>query len=251
MTMLKPARQKAAYAKIGLYGEAGSGKTFTAALFAIGLHQHLGLDKPIGMFDTEPAAGFIKPLFDTAGIEFLVYDESRALSDLMKFMDEAEETCSITLVDSITHVWRDAQESYLKKVNERLRQQNRRPIYQLEFHHWRPIKAAWGLFTDRFMSSHMHVMVCGRAGTIYSYQDRDDGTGKRELIQEGTRMATEKEMGYEPSLLIEMLKKLEDHRIVNTAIIEKDRSDRLNGHACGVCASPEARTPFQIISFFS
>ncbi len=229
MSMLEPARQKAAFAKIGIYGEAGSGKTYTAAKFAIGLHQYAQLKKPIGMFDTEPAAGYIIPLFEEAGIEFLVYDKSRALADLMNFMDEAEEACSIVIVDSITHVWRDAQESYLKKVNRRLRDQNRQPIYQLEFHHWRPIKAAWGTFTDRFLSSKLHMIVCGRAGTIYSYQDKDDGSGKKELIQMGTKMAVEKEMGYEPSLLIEMVKNRDGGKIINTALVEKDRSDNMNG----------------------
>ncbi len=231
MGMLKPARQKVAYAKIGLYGEAGSGKTYTAAKFAIGLHQHAQLDKPIAMFDTEPAAGYIIPLFEEAGIPFLVFDESRALKDLMVFMDEAEETCSIAIVDSITHVWRDAQESYLRKVNAKLREQGRRPIYQLEFHHWRPIKAAWAEFTDRFLSSRLHMIVCGRAGSIYSYQDKDDGSGKKELIQLGTKMAVEKEMGYEPSLLIEMVKQRDGGKIINTALVEKDRSDNLNGAA--------------------
>lgn len=230
MSMLKKAAQRAAYAKIGIYGEAGSGKTYTAAQFAIGLHQYAKLDKPIGMFDTEPAAGYIIPLFEEAGIDFLVYDESRALQDLMAFMDEAEEACSVVIVDSITHVWRDTQESYLKKINQRRRDNRQRPIYQLEFHHWRPIKAAWAEFTDRFLASKLHMIVCGRAGSIYSYQDKDDGTGKKELIQEGTRMATEKEMGYEPSLLVEMVKKHEDGRIVNVALVEKDRSDKLNGH---------------------
>lgn len=230
MSMLKPATQRAAYAKIGLYGEAGAGKTHTAAKFAVGLHKYAKLTKPVGMFDTEPAAGYIMPLFEKAGIEFLVYDESRALIDLQAFVDEAERECSIVIVDSITHVWRDATDSYLRKVNVRLREQNRKAIYQLEFHHWRPIKAAWASFTDRFLSSHLHMIVCGRAGSIYTYQDRDDGSGKKELIQEGTRMATEKEMGYEPSLLIEMLKVRDGGRIINTALVEKDRADKLNGH---------------------
>lgn len=229
MTMLKKAENKMAYAKVGLYGMAGSGKTYTAAKVAIGLHQFAGLTKPIGMFDTEPAASFIKPLFDAAGIEFLVYDESRALRDLMAFMDEAEETCSIVIVDSITHVWRDAQESYLAKLNAGRKRENKKPIFSLEFHHWRPIKAAWAAFTDRFLSSKLHVIVCGRAGSIYEYQEKDDGSGKKELITTGTRMATEKELGYEPSLLIEMIADRDDGKLVNAAVVQKDRADKLNG----------------------
>lgn len=228
MSMLKKATNRVAFAKVGIYGEAGSGKTRTAAEIAIGLHQAAKLEKPVGMFDTEPAASYIIPLFEKAGIEFLVFDESRALKDLMSFTDEAEQECSIVISDSITHVWRDAQDSYLKKQNERRRKQNKPPIYQLEFHHWKPIKAAWAEFTDRFLSSKVHYIVCGRAGSIYEYQKNEE-SGKMELITTGTKMATEKELGYEPSLLIEMVKHREGGRIINRALVEKDRTDTLNG----------------------
>lgn len=229
MGMLKPAKNKMAYSKVGIYGTAGSGKTRTATEIAIGLHKAIGSTKPIAAFDTEPAFSFVLPLFEQAGIELLVADESRALSDLMLFMDEAEQTCDIVIIDSITHVWRDAQESYLRRMNETRKRYNKKPLAALEFQHWRPIKAAWAEFTDRFLSSKMHVIVCGRAGQVYEYQDKDDGSGKKELISTGTRMATEKELGYEPSLLIEMIADRRDGHIVNTAVIQKDRADRLNG----------------------
>lgn len=227
--MLKIAKNRMAYAKIGIYGTAGSGKTRTAAEIAIGLSKAIGSKKPIAAFDTEPAFGFVLPLFNAAGIELLVEDDSRALIDLMSFMDEAEKQCDIVIIDSITHVWRDAQDSYLARLNKTRAAQHKKPMYALEFQHWKPIKAAWAAFTDRFLSSKMHVIVCGRAGTVYEYQDKDDGTGKKELISVGTRMATEKELGYEPSLLIEMISDRRDGKMVNVALIQKDRSDALNG----------------------
>lgn len=230
MGMLKPAANRMAFAKVGLYGTAGSGKTRTATEIAIGLHKAIGSTKPIAAFDTEPAFSFVLPIYQKAGIELLVADESRALVDLMKFMDEAEKVSDVVIIDSITHVWRDAQDSYLKRMNDSRKRQGKKPLFALEFHHWKPIKAAWAEFTDRFLSSKMHVIVCGRAGQIYEYQDKDDGSGKKELISTGTRMATEKELGYEPSLLIEMLADRQDGRIRNVALIQKDRSDTLNGH---------------------
>lgn len=229
MKLLKPAANRMAYAKVGFYGSAGSGKTRTATEVAIGLHKAIGSTKPIAAFDTEPAFGFVLPFFEKAGIELLVADESRALKDLMDFMDEAEKHCDIAIIDSITHVWRDAQDSYLNRVNESRRRNGRKALAALEFQHWRPIKAAWAEFTDRFLSSKMHVIVCGRAGTIYEYQDKDDGTGKKELISTGTRMATEKELGYEPSLLVEMVTDREQGRTINVAVVQKDRSDTING----------------------
>lgn len=229
MGILKPATNKMAYGKVGLYGTAGSGKTRTATELAIGLHKAIGSKKPIAAFDTEPAFSFVLPIFQKNGIELLIADESRALIDLMEFMDEAEKTCDIAIIDSITHVWRDAQESYLSKLNKFRKSQGKKTLLALEFQHWRPIKASWAEFTDKFLSSKMHVIVCGRAGNVYEYQDKDDGSGKKELISTGTRMATEKELGYEPSLLIEMIADREDGRIINTAVVQKDRSDALNG----------------------
>jgi hypothetical protein len=227
MSMLKEATNKMAYAKVGLYGTAGSGKTRTATEIAIGLHKAIGSTKPVVAFDTEPAMSFVLPLFQKAGIGLLIADESRALSDLMKFMDEAEKVSDIAIIDSITHVWRDAQESYLNRLNAKRKEIRKPPLMALEFQHWRPIKAAWAEFTDRFLSSKLHVIVCGRAGSVYEYQD--NGNGKKELITVGTRMATEKELGYEPSLLVEMITDREAGRLVNVAVVQKDRSDSLNG----------------------
>lgn len=228
MKFLKKATNKMAYAKIGFYGQAGSGKTYTAAQVAIGLHKFANLNKPIAMFDTEPAASFIKPYFDQAGIDFYVFDESRALIDLMGFMDEAEQACSIVIIDSITHIWRELQQAHLKKINETRKQQRKPPIFRLEFHHWGAIKEKFGKFTDRYLSSKMHAIVCGRAGSIYEYQENEE-TGKKELITTGTKMASEKEMGYEPSLLVELSNPVINGTLTNRGFVEKDRANLLNG----------------------
>lgn len=218
-----------AYGKIGIYGDAGSGKTRTAAEIAIGLHKFIKSKKPVAMFDTEPGAHFIKPLFDKAGIKLVVYNKSRAFVDLVGWYKEASQFSEILLTDSITHVWRELQAAYLAKINEN-RPGYKSKITRLEFQHWGPIKEEWGTFTDMFVRSKVHAIVCGRAGSIYEYQENDKG--KKELITTGTKMATEKELGYEPSLLIEMVK---DHRkegatrIVNMCIVEKDRADMFNG----------------------
>lgn len=236
MGILKPATNKMAYGKVGIYGGAGAGKTFTACLIAIGLHKKSGSKKPIAVFDTEPAFSFVLPLFRKGhpatcleeDIDVLIVDDNRSLSGLLEFMQEAETVCDIAIIDSITHVWRDAQESYITKINRFLASKKKRPISQLEFHHWRPIKAAWGEFTDKYLSCKMHVVLCGRAGNVYMYQKNEE-TGKQELVTDGTRMATEKELGHEPSLLLEMVEKHVQGEHVNVACIIKDRSDTING----------------------
>jgi len=233
MSMLKPAENKASYAKVGLYGRAGSGKTRTAAEFAIGLYKKIGGTRGVAMFDTEGGSSYIKPMFDAAGVPFFVFDESRSLKDLLSFWEEAEKSVDVIIVDSVTHIWRDVQKSYLDKLNATRAQKGRSKILKLEFHHWGPIKEAWARFTDQFMRSKVHAIVCGRAGEIYEYQQNAE-SGKMELITVGTKMATEKEMGYEPSLLIEMEHVIDDaskQKIINTAFVVKDRWDIYNGQA--------------------
>lgn len=224
MSMLLEPDNNMAYAKIGLYGRAGAGKTYTAAQVAIGLYKYAKCDKPIAMFDTEPAWVFIKKYFVEAGIKFVVYDKSRALADVMRFMEEAEQKCSIIIIDSVTHIWRDCCDSYLKKLN----QGRSKKISRLEFHHWNPIKSAFGQFTDKYLTCKAHTIICGRAGDIYEYQQNDE-THKKELITNGMRMATEKELGHEPSLLIEMFTEREDDKVINKCLVIKDRNNKING----------------------
>lgn len=226
--LIKPASNRMAYAKIGIYGDAGAGKTFTASRIALGIHKKIKSTKPIVAFDTEGGFSFVKKDYDKQGVELMVCEGTRALEDLMKFMDEAEKITDIVIIDSVTHIWRDVQESFLKSINAQRKSFNRKPIMSLEFQHWRPIKEAWGKFTDRFLTSKLHVIVCGRAGNTYEYQ-KNETTNKKELISTGTKMAVEKELGYEPSLIIEMLKDREDGVLVNTGYVDKDRSNTING----------------------
>lgn len=217
-----------AYGKVGIYGDAGSGKTRTAAEISIGLHKFIKSKKPVAMFDTEPGAHFIRPIFEKNGIKLVDYNKSRSFVDLMGWINEIQGQADIAIVDSISHVWRELQVAYLAKLNES--RPAHKKIIKLEFHHWGPVKAEWGRFTDMFLTSKLHIIVCGRAGSVYEYQENDQG--KKELITTGTKMSVEKELGYEPSLLLEMIKdrrKDGEKRIVNMCIVEKDRADVLNG----------------------
>lgn len=231
MSLLKKAENNIAYGKIGIYGDAGSGKTRTAAEIAIGLHKQIKSKKPIVMFDTEPGAAFIKPIFDREGIELLVVSGSRSLKDCMTFIKEAEEVSDIAIIDSVTHIWREVQKAFLDRKNDVRRKNGWKPQFSIQFEDWAQIKDEWHRFTDSYLFSHVHMIICGRASQKYEYQKNDQG--KMELITNGTKMSTEKEMGYEPSLLIEMVKEpTEDKRShINIAYVEKDRADLLNAQS--------------------
>jgi hypothetical protein len=77
------------------------------------------------------------------------------------------------------------------------------------------------------------VILCGLGASIYEFVDNVD-TGKKDLITNGTRMAAEKGLGYEPSLLVEMTQRQitgtgKRKSVVRTATVLKDRGDRLDG----------------------
>src|SRR6185503_10075486 len=57
--------------------------------------------------------------------------------------------------------------------------------------------------TDFYLNSKLHIIICGRAGFDYDYEENEE-TQRKELIKTGIKMKTEGEFGFEPSLLVEM-----------------------------------------------
>lgn len=224
MSMFKPAENSMAFAKLGVMGESGSGKTHTSVLFAIGLIKYLkakkikGADKPAYMLDTEQGSAWIKPMFDEAGIELRVA-KTRAFKDLVAAVNDAEKNASVLLIDSITHFWEDLQDSYKAQ-----RKRN-----DLQFQDWAVLKKMWRQFSDRFVNSEVHCILCGRLG--HEYDQEEDDRGKKQIVKSGVKMQAEKNLGYEPNMLVWMQRDLDLQTKVTTrtAIILKDRSQKLDG----------------------
>lgn len=230
------------YLKAGFLGFAASGKTFTATDLAIGTRKLMGNEGPIAFFDTESGSEFVaKTVLAATGFD-LIGVKSRSFDDLMAVAEECSASkISVLIVDSVTHVWRELCDAYLKRVNEHLMERagrdgkKPRKQYNLEFQDWGPIKAQWGKWTDWYLNSQVHVIICGRAGFEYD-EEVDDRTGKKKLVKTDTKMKVENEFGFEPSLLIEMERITVDRRgtplQVNRATIRKDRWNLINGKVC-------------------
>lgn len=232
MGILKKAVNEQSFLKCGIYGEAGSGKTTTASYLAMAISHQLGNKKPVAFYETEAGSDFLVKRFEMEGIELLRV-KSHSLNDLVEAGEEAEKTCSILLVDSISHVWAELLDAKLRAINNFRKSKDWEPVDKLEFQHYNDIKREWKRWTNFFLNSQLHVVVCGRAADIWEFAINEKG--KRELQKGGTKMRAEKEFGYEPSLSIEMERVMRGNKAgagwKHRATILKDRSDTINGKA--------------------
>ena len=222
MGLLKQAVNQQAKLKVGILGMTGSGKTFTGSMIAIALSKAMGSNMPVAFADSEGGSDFLIPRFRDEGIEML-QAKTQAFTDLLQVGKEAESSCSVLIVDSISHYWREICETYQKQ----------RKISRLQFQHWADIKREWSKWTNFYLNSNLHIIVCGRAGFEYDYELNEEG--KRELVKTGTKMKVESEFGFEPSLLIEMERVSKGSKPgsgwIHRAHILKDRTDTINGKA--------------------
>lgn len=221
LKLLQPARKETAYAKVGIYGPMGSGKTFTACLIARGLAAMRKSKKPVAFLDTETGSDYEISRFKEAGLELLVA-RTRAFKDLLAVTREALENCDILVVDSLTHFWMELCTAWATKLN--------RAYGKLWMSDYQIVNKDWEPFTNLYTLSHMDIIVCGRAGSTYEYVENEE-THKKEFVETGTRMRTQKEMGYEPSLLLEMelLQDVKANTWTQRAWVVKDRTDTING----------------------
>ena len=212
------------YFKAAFEGFAGTGKTYTSAVVAIGLHQKIKSKKPVVMFDTEKSAKFLKRVFKEAGIELIV-KESRTLADLKETMRILREdrVSDILIIDSISHVWEDTVEAFKRKMKRNY----------LQFQDWGILKPMWkSEFSDPLVRDPYNIIMCGRAG--YEYENEiNSETGKREIYKSGIKMKVEGETAYEPDILVLMERFEEilgrDKKVYRQATIVKDRSTLIDG----------------------
>ncbi len=219
MSLFGPAMNDQAYFKGGFFGFQGSGKTVTASLIATGIHRLIKSQKPIGFCDTETGSAFVnKTIFEPAEIKLQVL-KSRAFVDLLSAIREAEKNFDILIIDSISHYWREYTKAYKKSKN----------LTFIRLMDWGPLKERWAEFTDLYVNSSLHILMCGRASNVFQdVEDTDENEPDKKKfkgVKVGTKMSAETETGYEPSLLVEMEKVYvgEGGKYVRRANVVKDR----------------------------
>jgi hypothetical protein len=220
MAGFRKAKAEQAAVKLGFYGLAGSGKTFTALLCAEGIAKHCG--KKIAFVDTERGTDFYCQRVEDRKIhpEAFNFDAiyTKSITEILtevKRLDFKE--YGIVVIDSITHIWEAARLAYSGKETS---------IGTIPFHAWAKIKKPYKELLNYLLSSPMHLILCGRQGNEF---EEDDETG--ELKKVGTKMKAEGETPYEPHILIHMeaVRNQKTGEAVITAFAEKDRTGILAG----------------------
>ncbi len=190
--------------KLGIYGDTGTGKTFTAAMIMSQFAKEFCPGKHVAMFDTEPGGGFVADMVKRiTGKEFLTI-VSRSFGDLLEFAALCKAEGHVAIVDSITHPWRSLVEDYLDVKRSRIKGAGGNPdTVRLALKDWGPIKDMWKKFTEAYCFDPVHWCMCGREGDVWEDVEQEDGD-KAELTKTGYKMKTETETGYEPGLLLRM-----------------------------------------------
>ncbi len=210
------------YFKAAFEGEPGTGKSWSAALVAIGLHKKIGSKKPVVLIDTEKASKFLVPLFKEHGIEAMVR-ETHSLADLVTAMKLCSEGYSdIMVIDSITHIWMDFQEAYKRKLN--------RQTFQIQ--DWMSIKSEWNkYFSIPLVQSPLHIIATGRVSDRMEQEVDEDG--RKEFTKTGVKMQAEKNAAYEFDVLVLMerheLITRKNREVWRQATVLKGRGNLLDG----------------------
>lgn len=223
MSGFRKAKAEQAALKMGVYGPAGSGKTFTALLLAEGL---AGVTKKrVAYIDTEHGTDFYCKDVPSRAVHPEAFDfdalYTRSLTEVtaaVQGIDTA--THGVVVLDSVTHLWEAAIAAYAGKKTS---------IDSIPMHAWGKIKKPYKDLMAFLLSSPLHVIFCGRQGTEYATDEETE-----ELKAVGVKMKAEGETPYEPHILIRMesqkpRKTNEVAQIV--AYAEKDRTGVLAGRS--------------------
>lgn len=216
---------KPKFAKVGIFGEQKSGKTYSVVGMACGLLKKIGTGKPLKVFDTDGGFSYqldrIRTLTgkDPEGVQ------AQSFPDLLRFTQSCEDG-DVVVIDSVSNPWLELFRAAKKR-------------YKFFVSAAGAAKDEWAPFSDWVKASNCHVFICGRLA--YEYEDTiDEDSGKTKSVKSGTRMKTESDLGYEPSLLLEISREQRKDGIMGHEILVKgDRFALLDGQK--FMFLPEAR----------
>lgn len=221
MAGFRKAKAEQAALKIGLFGPAGSGKTFTALLLAEGLAKIS--KKRIAYVDTERGTDFYCQAVPSRRVhpEAFEFDAiyTRSITDIVQSVKSLKtDEHGVVVLDSMTHIWESCIGAYRGKTTS---------IGTIPIHAWGQIKKPHNELMKFLLSSPLHVFLCGRQGN--EFEEDEEG----QLKKVGVKMKAEGETPYEPHILLRMeaIRPKGGGDAIITAFAEKDRTGILSGRS--------------------
>jgi hypothetical protein len=210
----KKAEPLQARLKVGMYGPPGSGKTFTALLWAEGLAEYRG--KRIAFVDTERGTDFYAQDIPDRGVHPKAFDfdcvYTRSLAETLEaVMGLDPEVHGVVVIDSISHMWEAAIAAYEGKLTKG---------ETIPMNAWGTIKRPYKALINYLMECPMDIFILGRQKNVFKTVD-----GKMEHV--GVSMKAEGETQYEPHIQLRMeclVSRSDTTRSVSAIYVEKDRS---------------------------
>jgi len=216
-----------AFFKAGAFGPPGGGKSMLAALLIIGAYRRWKCTKPVMLFDSDRGGKFLKPLFDHAGIELLIDDESLSLKALRDDLLYAEKEASFFMIDSIADPWSEVCSTYLK-VSASGRN-------YIDIGDWPTIFRTWEKeFEIPFKAAKVHAIWTSKPKGLYDSVvdiEKSERSGKEVLksmkVDEGATGGKQTEFG--PGLTVECRFEIRQGKRQRVIEVMKDRFIQLNG----------------------
>jgi hypothetical protein len=217
----KKAHAQQARIKAMLYGPPGSGKTFTALLFAEGLAKVRG--KRVALVDTERGSDFYVQPVKQRMVHPEAFDVdalySRSIADVTEAVHALDpKEHGVIIIDSISHLWDAAMEAYTGRKTK---------VDSIPMHAWAKIKRPYKELVSYLIGSPFDAFILARQKNIF---DTDEDSGEMKKIGVGAR--AESDTAYEPHLCLRMesRKNPEDTtQSIYLALVEKDRTGVLAG----------------------
>lgn len=159
---------------IGLYGQSGSGKTYSALLLARGM---VGANGRIGMIDTESGRGSLYADVLPGGYEVMTLGDPFTPKRYIEALTAAEDAgFDVVIIDSASHEW-EGIGGVLDMAGD-IEQRTGKP----GLHCWKEPKLEHGRFVLKLLQAKVPVILCLRA-KFKSRQVKNE-RGKNEIVKD-------------------------------------------------------------------
>lgn len=205
--MFIKAERKRAKLRLGLSGPAGSGKTYSAIMLA------LGLSGKIAMIDSEHKSGELYSHLGNYDIATLSppFTPDRYIS-LIKQAEKAK--YDTIIIDSLTHAW--AGEGGILDMQGRIADSGKANNYTA----WRFVTPKHNALVEAILQSSCHIIATLRAKTEYSTNDTG---GKKEITKIGLAPIQRDGMEYEFTVFMDLSLDHSAHASKDRTTLFKDR----------------------------